>query len=134
MTPRLLIILLLMALPFVVFFAYRALVGSRRKAVGAQFNETPYQLLFLIGAAIVAAALVITVVAGNQDAQDNAGLIYVPPRVVDGEMMRGEYITREEAVRRGIIDSVEDERPPDPETARPADPEPAADPETPQSP
>jgi hypothetical protein len=97
--------LALIATPFVLFFLYRAAVGTRRTQSGDAVDETPYQILFLTGSAVALAALVAAVLLGR-DSPDPAvsrDQVYVPPRVVDGELQAGFFVTREEAIARGLI-------------------------------
>jgi hypothetical protein len=107
MINRLLIELALVSTPFLLFLAYRAIVGARRQAAGGVLDETPYQILFLAGSALSLIALVAVVLLGPDDA-GHEGQIYIPPHMEDGQLVQGQFITREEAVARGLIASDED--------------------------
>jgi hypothetical protein len=91
-----LIELALVATPFLLFFLYRAMVSARRTESGEALDETPYQLLFLSGSAVALAALVAVVLLGRDQ-------VFVPPSVVDGEVVPGYFISREDAIAQGLI-------------------------------
>ncbi|MCG8442216.1 MAG: hypothetical protein MI723_10445 [Caulobacterales bacterium] len=103
----------LIALPFVLYLAYRWIVGSRRRAAGGTLNETPYQLLFFSGAALSLVALVTLVLLRGGDDSPARDRVYVPPQAVDGRIVRGHFITREEAERRGLVEREDGEAPAD---------------------
>jgi hypothetical protein len=97
--------LALLALPFLLFFLYRAVVDRRRVEAGGAINETPYQILFLTGSAVALASLAAVVLLSREEhGQSARDRIYVPPRVVDGEVVPGYFITREDAIARGLIE------------------------------
>lgn len=94
--------LALVATPFLLYFAYRVVVNTRRAADGGPIDETPYQILFLTGSAVAMIALVASVILNRNEA-DPREQIYIPPRVVDGELVQGHFISREEALEQGLI-------------------------------
>ncbi len=95
--------ILLLSVPFILFFTYRAVVGARRRAAGAPIDETPYQLLFLAGALLSIALLVGGVLLrGGQPS--NTDRVYIPPHSVDGRIVPGRFISQEEAEERGLLD------------------------------
>lgn len=125
--------LALLATPFLLYFLYRAVVGRRRSAAGADVDETPYQILFLTGSAVALAALVAAVLLGREetDTTTRSDLIYVPPRVVDGRSEPGHFIPREEAIASGLIEDEGES----PDAPAPADPEaPQGSPQDPRAP
>ncbi len=82
----------LAATPFVLFFAVRAIIRSRRRVVGEDLNDAPYQILLMIGATLAVGALVWQVL--NRDEPANTGKIYIGPRVVDGELVPGHFVDK----------------------------------------
>lgn len=105
----------LLAAPFLLYFIYRALVArSRAGAPDGTVNETPYQVLFLAGSAVALASLVTVVLLGRDEERGQAtrDQVYIPPRVVDGEVVPGQFLSREEAISRGLV---EESAHPDPE-------------------
>ena len=113
-----LIELALVATPFLLFFAYRALIAGMRQKAGreAAVNEAPYQILFLSGAAFALVALFIVVVLGNRADEDPRDMVYIPPMVVGGEVQPGFFLPREEAVERGLVEARERDDDFDPDT------------------
>jgi hypothetical protein len=96
----------LLATPFLLFFLYRAMVASRRAQTGAEVNETPYQILFFAGSALAVLALVGTVLSERGATPNRASSrdeVYIPPRVVDGQVQAGRFVTRDEAIAQGLI-------------------------------
>jgi hypothetical protein len=96
----------LIATPFLLFWLYRAVVGRKKAEADGVINETPYQILFLTGSAVALASLVTVVLLGRDDERGQAARdrVYVPARVVDGEVVPGYFVTREEAIARGLIE------------------------------
>lgn len=94
--------ILLVATPFVLFFLYRMLVNTKRAGSDEPIDETPYQILFFVGAATALAALVIAVLTRDTPANPR-DLVYVPPHSENGEIIEGYFVTREEAIAQGLI-------------------------------
>jgi hypothetical protein len=111
----------LVATPFLLFFLYRAMVGARRTQTGEAVNETPYQILFFTGSAVALAALVAVVLLGRPDsgAATSRDQIYIPPRTENGQVIPGYFISREEAIARGLIEDRPRRRSEDPEAPDP---------------
>ena len=91
MEPRLLRILLLrgalMALPFVVWFAWRAWARSR----GREPGDTPWPWLVGVGAVLVGLSILLTAFLHP----DNRGQVYVPGEMgADGRVQPGRYEPR----------------------------------------
>jgi hypothetical protein len=125
-----LIELALVATPFLLFFLYRAIVTSRRAGSGEAINETPYQILFLSGSAVALASLVAVVLIGRGESDTDRTQVYIPPRVVDGQVVPGFVISREDAIAQGLIEARPRDQDFDPDTPNDAgDGEPDAPPE-----
>lgn len=101
MTRLLLIQILLLATPFILFVIYRLFVASRRRALGRNINETPYQFLLFIGAASALGALGYLALTSTEATHRDE--VYVPARFENGMRHPAEWISREEAVERGLI-------------------------------
>lgn len=110
--------LALVATPFVLFLCYRAILAARRAEAGHPIDETPYQILFLSGAALALVALV-TVVLLRRDHFGPHDQVCFPGEVVDGEIEPAFCVTREEAIARGLIEDVEPDEDFDPDTPNP---------------
>lgn len=102
-----LIEIVLLATPFLLYWLYRALVGRKKQASeSGEINETPYQILFLTGSAVALASLVAVVLIEQGDhGQAVRDRVYIPPRVVDGEVVPGYFLSREEAIARGLVEA-----------------------------
>lgn len=79
--------LLLVAVPFAIWFAYRWSVRRRGRAL----PDTPYAWLFLAGVALLTGSLFATALTGR----DNRGEVYVPAEAgQDGRVVPGHYEKR----------------------------------------
>lgn len=101
MTRLLLIQILLLATPFVLFVIYRLFVASRTRALGRNINETPYQFLLFIGAASALGALGYLALTSTEATHRDE--VYVPARFENGVRHPAEWVSREEALERGLI-------------------------------
>jgi len=99
--------LALVAAPFLLYFLYRAMVGARQAETGEAVDETPYQIMFFSGSAAALAALVLIVLFGHNDdgAATSRDEVYVPAHAVDGRVEPGYFISREEAIARGLVEA-----------------------------
>ena len=79
--------LLLIAVPFAIWFAYRWWVKRR----GRPLPATPYAWLFLAGVGLMTGSLFATALSGR----DNRGEVYVPAEArEDGRVVPGRYEDR----------------------------------------
>jgi hypothetical protein len=117
----------LVATPFLLFFLYRALVSARRAEGGEAINETPYQILFLSGSVIALASLVAVVLLGRDDEDGGRDQVFIPPHVVDGEVIPGRLLSRDEAIAEGIIEGGASDQDFDPDTPNGGADEPGAE-------
>lgn len=93
---------LLVATPFALFFLYRTLVNAKRSGSDEPIDETPYQILFFVGAVCALAVLVVAVLMRDTPVNPR-DLIFVPSHAENGEVVKGHFITRDEAIARGLI-------------------------------
>ncbi|MBL4595753.1 MAG: hypothetical protein JKX99_04160 [Robiginitomaculum sp.] len=84
--------LLFLALPFAIFFGYRAFLVHHRKVDGASFSPVPYHKLFVIGG-VLALAVFFILALSNEKITDGK---YVPAHVKDGQLIPGGFVPREE--------------------------------------
>ena len=105
----------LVATPFLLFLLYRVVVTAKRDEHGGTLDETPYQILFLSGAALTLVVLVAIVLVRHHDGEPR-DQVYIPPQVVDGEVQPGFMLPREEAIARGLIEDRELDEDFDPDT------------------
>jgi len=116
---------MLVATPFLLFFLYRVLVNAQNASSDQPIDETPYQILFFVGAAGALAALVVVVL--TREAPSNPrDLVYVPSHSENGEVVAGHFITREDAIARGLVAPRGGEAESAPESADDADGDPPA--------
>lgn len=77
-------------LPFLLFFIWRWQSGAEEK-----LTATPALRLAFAGAALAVIAMIVMVLIDSSFA-GHEGDRYVPPRVVDGRVVPGHFVSREE--------------------------------------
>lgn len=88
-----LIELILFAIPFALYFAWRAFVEKREAETQGQFNERPWQMLIIAGGVLAIAGLA----AYGLTSGRRGDTVYIPAHVENGEIVPGRFISREEA-------------------------------------
>ncbi len=101
MTRLLLFQILLLLAPFMVYLAYEGLIGRLVRGREKPLNEAPFRMLFFLGALLTVGGLTYHVL--QQDPPSHDGEVFIPPRFEQGERIPGRWITREEAIERGVI-------------------------------
>lgn len=86
--------ILLVSLPFVFFGLYRWVVSAKRRAAGAAFDETPYQILLFAGAALSLGGLIVMVLTRGD--HNERGRVYIPAHAEDGRIVPGRFVDRDE--------------------------------------
>jgi hypothetical protein len=109
---------ILFLIPFALYFAWRTFLDRREYETQGRFNERPWQLLIIAGGALVLAGLVVFALTSGR----RGDMVYIPAHIVDGEVVPGFYISREEAGDLANVDPKERANPPPPPAALAPDP------------
>lgn len=111
----LLIEAILFLIPFALYFAWRAFLDKREDETEGRFNEKPWQMLIIAGGALVLAGLVVFALTSGR----RGDMVYIPAHIVDGRVVPGTYISREEAGDLANVDPKERANPRAPVAAEP---------------
>lgn len=88
-----LIQLILFALPFVIYFVYRALLARMRQEARGTFRAWPLQVLLIAGGSLTLLGLVVFALNSGE----GGDTVYIPAHLENGEVVPGRFVPADEA-------------------------------------
>lgn len=93
MLRLLLIEAILFLIPFALYFLWRGFLDRKEEATQGRFDERPWQMLIVAGGVLMLAGLAAFALTSGK----RGDTVYIPAHIENGQVVRGRFISREEA-------------------------------------